>query len=239
MQSTQNVMHHSLIKEWSKNINIVNPKVLVLGSFNPFNPKGKNDVDYYYGRDSNHFWRSIGRVCRKDELYYLGNNNYQRKLEIMKEKFLCLDVIDSIEFTCDNEFILREFINKKIFSEFKDQTIWTTDTTFNRKKISGKIVYNNLVLDFLERSKSIMKVIHTMGANRVPVNKISRSMHSSKNGFIQYMQKVYSTCQKKGIEFVFDSYSPSGYAVKAGRTNIEVLDSWLGTNLNLKYLDND
>jgi len=68
------VSHQSIEKNWI-NPNIINqPKTLVLGSFNPFNQNAIS-VDYYYGRSSNYFWRSLANVIGMDEDYFFGNKS--------------------------------------------------------------------------------------------------------------------------------------------------------------------
>lgn len=227
------VRHHSVEKQWSKNIKIDNPKVLVLGSFNPYNPNGKNDVDYYYGRESNHFWRSIGKQTQNDESYFLGKENHRRKLDLLDENFICFDAIDSVHFSSSTEELLKHFIQENIFSGFQDQTIWTVDTKYRGVGIRGVIKFNNSVLDYIKNSNSILKVIHTMGKNKVFQADISKPAKKTKNGLKEYIHQIYTICQKKGVEFCLDSYSPSGYAVKNGYTKREDLDQWLKTHLNL------
>ncbi len=66
------VNHQSLKANWINTFTIKNPKTLVLGSFNPYENKSKL-VDYYYGRPSNHFWRTIAIIINEDEDYFFQN----------------------------------------------------------------------------------------------------------------------------------------------------------------------
>lgn len=158
------VVHQAIELDWLKAEDLDNPLTLVIGSFNPFNPNGDGNLDYYYGRGTNHFWKSIARNIKKPDKFFFNNEHgLTRKIEVMKGKFCCLDVINSIDIDCENAEILHEYLNNKIFGDFNDQTIWTTNTNWKGEKINLKRSYNPSIKTLLQNSQSIRKVIHTMG----------------------------------------------------------------------------
>lgn len=226
------VRHQSLVLAWPTPSQIQNPKTLVLGSFNPYNPDGLL-LDYHYGRSSNHFWKSIARNINEDEGFFFNQNGFENKLNIMKNRFCCADVIDEIGLECANQAMLSDYIKNNIYSNFLDQTIWLSKT--KSKRIFLKRRYNNSIIDFLNSTKSIKKVIHTMGNNRI--TNIERIKPKEKNifpiGFGSYMGEIIKLCEAKGIEFTFNSLSPSAYAVKNGKTKVQDLDIWLKKSLLL------
>lgn len=227
------VNHQAVQNNWTTPEQILNPKTLVLGSFNPFNKNG-NIVDYYYGRRSNHFWRRIAIIVGYDEEYFFdvadGNN---RKLSVMSNRFCCLDVINLIELTGKDDILVDRYINDHVFTNFSDSKIFT------RRAIGGAVQltkeFNNLVIETLYNTSSIKKVIHTMGNERIltPLNVKPLERGLGLNGFSGFMNSISDVCNNRGIEFVNQSFSPSAYAVRNGATNIRALDEWLMTHLHL------
>lgn len=229
------LVHHQSIKlNWITPTQIHNPKTLVLGSFNPFNPNETNQVDYYYGRSSNYFWQRIGIIIENDPQFFFHQEfGLNRKRAIMKDRFACLDVIDSINFFSSNGELLNQYIDKNVLNGFLDQAIW------GQKILKGKISlsrnYNLRILETLLNVNTIEKVIHTMGNNRISKKYVARPCeHALKNrGFNGFVSTISQICQQRNIHFETISFSPSGYAVRNGRTNLEELDEWLINNLNL------
>jgi len=230
------VEHQALALNWLTADDLNNPTTLVLGSFNPFNPKGQAGLNYYYGRTTNQFWKSVARIIGEPENYFFDQQHgLNRKSEVMTTRFCCLDVIDSIDFECENEEILTDYLNIKIFAEFADQTIWTTSTNRQGETITLKRNYNNTILELLRVSQSIIKVIHTMGTRIGSFKNIRPvELNGDPIGFRQYVQEIISICERRGIEFIFYSLSPSQYAVNTGATQIAELDNWLRDSLNLE-----
>jgi hypothetical protein len=229
------VKHQSVELGWIKDDEISKPKTLVLGSFNPFENVTKS-VDYYYGRNKNHFWRTIANILKKNEEYFFDSEEgFNRKKEIMQNRFICYDVIDSIQFRSENQFALDEYLMNEIFKNYSDQKIWTSKTKYkNSYSIQISRNYNQSIIDFLNSNNSIKYVIHTMGSNRIS----ERSAFPLETklldcGFNGYIMKIRKICMQKNIEFIFESYSPSDYAVKNGKTKKDELMLWLKTNLKL------
>ena len=82
------VTHQSIIQEWLTPAQIENPRTLVLGSFNPYFEDGQV-VDYFYGRYSNYFWKTIAQIVgHQNENYFL--NNIEGKLDLMNNRFCCI-----------------------------------------------------------------------------------------------------------------------------------------------------
>lgn len=228
------VCHQSIKNNWLDPKDIKNPKTLVLGSFNPFESVEKS-VDYYYGRDSNHFWSTIALIIRVDKNYFFDPIcGFKRKKEIMKERFCCLDVINSIKLTSESEEILNLYLKNEIYSGFSDQKIWAGYTDFQKRdRIYFSREYNSRVIDFLNNNTTIKKVIHTMGMGRIlesgakPKEKKLKSL-----GFNSYCNEIKDICKKNGIEFVYESWSPSGYAINRRSTNPDTLKKWLMSNID-------
>jgi hypothetical protein len=226
------IHHQSIMRNWLRPELIEKPRALVLGSFNPYFEDGQI-VDYFYGRSSNYFWKTIAQIVgEEDENYYL--NNFERKLNVMNNRFCCMDVIDSIEFTSNDETKLIDYINSKIKTGFLDQNIFVTKTKFLSEVISLKRNYNDAVIKTLMSSNSIKIVIHTMGNERI-------SHRSTKpkedglgiNGFGEYIGKIKSICENRNIRFIDQTFSPSEYAVKNKSTSTSEFADFLKEHLSL------
>jgi len=227
------IKHQSIELNWTNPSLIKNPKTLVLGSFNPYESEDKS-VDYYYGRSSNHFWRTISTILNIDEDYFFNKQfGLQRKEKVMQERFCCLDVIDSIILKAENQLILDNYIKKEIFSNFMDQKIWLGTTNYKKKaQISFSRIYNQRIIDLLKDSKTIKKVIHTMGENRITEFEVKpKELKLNENGFSSFFDQVKSICHLKGIQIIYESWSPSNYAVKNGSTSKENLRNWIENHL--------
>ncbi|CAM4183918.1 hypothetical protein EWU23_05695 [Cytophagaceae bacterium 50C-KIRBA] len=229
------VNHQSIEGNWINPNSIKNPQTLVLGSFNPFENHSKL-VDYYYGRSSNHFWRTIAISINKNEDYFFQKGSgFQRKKEIMDDRFCCLDVINSITFSATNKQVLDSYLKKEIYFNFKDQKIWAGYTDFQRKdRIHLVREYNQSILEFLKENNSIKRIIHTMGANRVNSKGVKpREKRLNNYGFDDFFNELKSICNKKQITINYESWSPSDYAIKRGSTPKGNLKNWLELNLYL------
>lgn len=227
------VRHQALELNWLSPEQIENPKTLVLGSFNPYN-RDNNSVDYYYGRKSNHFWRTIANIIGENEEFFFDLAESQNRKSIaMNNRFCCLDVINFINFSCDSNQLLNEYLFNKIFSNFLDQNIWTTNTNYEKRgiiKLSRE--YNQNIITTLSTSTTIRKVIHTMGNNRIGDTFVSPKEKRLNNlGFGGFIQSVKEICHQRNIEFVKKSYSPSDYAIKNGNTTRENLRYFLRQHL--------
>lgn len=230
------VQHLAIENNWLGPENIENPKTLVLGSFNPFNPNINRNTDYYYGRSTNHFWKSIARNLNLHEDFFC--NNRERKIEIMnKYQFCFYDIINSIEISFTdreiiNDDILTEFKNQKILTEFSDQVLFTSTTSYQGFKIKVKRNYNENVINLLNQG-NIENIIHTMGNTTIKQEFTTKWLENGLGalGFQGYLNRILN----QGIHFNPISYSPSGRAVKTGGENhINSLDNWINTNLILR-----
>lgn len=221
-----------------QNNNWINPEeikeatTLILGSFNPFNPIGQN-TDYYYGRQSNYFWKVVATSLEMNEDYFA--DNLENKLKVMKEyKFCFLDVISSIEVSSPdrNEELIDDYVENKIFSNYLDQTLFTTKTSFKGQEIRIKRNYNHSVTSLLNNG-NFKKVIHTMGNNRIStaLRAVPLEKKLEKDGFQGYINAINDL----GVTFEPLSFSPSGYAVHSGGKEHSInLNNWLSSNLGLK-----
>ena len=226
------VNHQALKLKWPKPNEFGNIKTLVLGSFNPYNPN-EHKVDYYYGRDSNHFWKSIAELTGKNENYFLAgdlNQRLERKKEVMENGFACMDVIDSIQVIHPQETIVENYITTKIFSGFKDANIWVSNTKVDGAEKKLKLVrsYNEELIVFLKESKSIKRIISSMGNNRMGLGRAEPLENPlGANGFNGYMHRIWSICEEKKIDFIFESVSPSDYAIKRLKNDRSRLNAFL------------
>ena len=232
--ATRIINHQSIELNWLNPIQIEEPKTLVLGSFNPYDPCNNEDwVDYYYGRRANFFWPSIAyniNPVHPRDYFYL---NLGLKQSIMDNHFCCLDVINSIEINCQDKTALDQFIDNNIYSGFSDRILFRTNTEYNNHRIKVIRHYNQSIIDFLQNTTTITKVIHTMGNNRIPNrNGINPGENQfGVDGFNGFMNTIIDICGERN--FLFESYSPSAYAVHSGRTNEVTLRNWLRVNLFL------
>lgn len=229
------VTHQSLVQNWITPAQIDNPRTLVLGSFNPYFENGQV-VDYFYGRSSNYFWKTIAHIVgHQNEDYFL--NNFQRKLEVMNNHFCCLDVIDYIVFTSDDTLLLNKYIDSKVRTNFRDQNIFVGKTNFEKRgNIFLRRTYNQTVINLLENYVSIEKVIHTMGNSRIDTQLTNpRERGLGIQGFEGYINRIKTICSNRGIQFINQSHSPSEYAVKNCSTNIPEFADFLIEHLFLNH----
>lgn len=216
------IYHNSLVNQWDDQFLYENAQKLVLGSFNPHNPNGINP-DFYYGRPTNHFWKSIARNLKLNEDYFL--NSLENKKEVMvKNKFYLLDIIDSIEVLSENENILPGFVNDNIFTGFSDAKIFTSNT----RNVTIQRAYNKRIVELIQLG-NIKTIIHTMGNNRIDTQFTTtpKELGLGANGFQGYINEIVRTSNREGANFITISHSPSQYAVNAGGTDIHELDKWI------------
>ena len=227
------ISHQALQLKWIQPTDIPNPKTLVLGSFNPFNPDG-DTVDYYYGRSSNFFWKRIAVILGHEETFFLHREQgFTRKLDAMSNRFCCLDIVNHIKVDGQNDEVVNKYIKNRIFSNFADSELFKSK--FNGGNVNLRRVYNETVLETLKNTKSINKVIHTMGPRRITdrIRGNPKELNRGTDGLFGFMSQVFDTCDKRDIALVFDSFSPSAYAVKNKSTQIPDLDNWLIEHLHL------
>lgn len=208
------IRHVALENEWNRNDVLQNAKKLILGSFNPYNPNGDN-ADYYYGRSTNYFWKAIAEIHNMNPNIFFNNLNL--KLEYMHEyKFCFSDIINSVEINSQNvnELALNRFIDQKIHSEFSDQVLFTSRTSFENNQITLERSYNSNILSLLEEGR-ILKIIHTMGNNTIGRNLITspKEIALGINGFQGYINEIIGNLNST---FVPQSFSPSARAVNTG-----------------------
>lgn len=225
-------IHHSLVNWNLENLNSISKKskTLILGSFNPNNPNPNENTDFYYGRNTNHFWKSIIRNLNLPENHF--TNNRQNKIDCMdKYKFYFFDIINSINLTCNDENILNQYVNQHIYNNYADNELFRVfPFNFNNQLISKTLEFNYQIIDFLERNK-ITKVIHTLGNSRIGNNLIARPININL-GFNPFVTQIVNTCNDNEIEFVATSFSPSQIAVNLGGQDYrDNLDNWIFHNV--------
>jgi hypothetical protein len=227
------VNHSRIEQKWHDNKEIsellLNAKTLVLGSFNPHNPNG-NNTDFYYGRCSNFLWKVIAELNNQNEQFYC--NRLDRKIETMKEhSFIFLDLISSIEISSNNDEIIQRFLDKKIYSGYSDNVLFTTSTTFQNQNVQVIRKYNEQIIEVLKKGK-VNKVIHTLGNATINQDFITKPIERKlkDSGFQGFWNKIINS--NNDNSFMRESYSPSAYAVrKLGDKNFSDLKNWILTNL--------
>lgn len=200
-------------------------KTLVLGSFNPNNTL--NNTDYFYGRSSNYFWIVIADILEFNEDYFCGN--YERKVEVMEKYGFCfLDLISSISVNGINENHEYNFKNVKIFKEYSDGVLFTSNTNFRGHNINVQRIYNIEILNFINAHYP-KRIIHTLGNTR-----INNNFHSKPVELQNFINQILAISEQSNAIFNPISYSPSGRAVRVGGINYyQNLKNWLQDNLEL------
>ena len=223
-------IQHAKVNWNLKNLNSVLEKsnTLILGSFNPNNPN--ENTDFYYGRNTNHFWKSISRNLKLPENHF--TKNLQNKIDCMdKYQFFFCDMIDSIELKCDNNVILNQYINEHIYTNYSDIELFRVRPyVFRNNEIFKKVNYNDLIIEVLEQNK-ISRVIHTLGNSRINKNALANPLNNNL-GFNPFVTLISNTCINNQIEFITTSYSPSQVAVnRGGQLYKDNLDNWINKNI--------
>lgn len=233
------VQHNSNINPtWNNTQNFGKGEILILGSFNPFNPNG-NNPDFFYGRESNFFWKEIGIVLHNDENYF--NRNELKTNFSNENKIIFMDIINSIEINEINndQNIINDYINNEIFTNFTDSKLFTSTTAYqsNERNILIRRNYNISIKELLEGRNKIRKIIHTLGNSRIDENFLTNPIEINlrENGFQGYINSIVELTNFNNIYFNNSSFSPSQYAVnRGGPINYrDHLRDWLIENLEL------
>jgi hypothetical protein len=218
------IKHQAIANKWILPNHLDGIKTLVLGSFNPYEPNNKQaDLDYYYGRSANYFWKVLAKLDGRldDEGYFISpdlplTERLDRKVALMKGRFACVDVIKEIKVVHDDAKTLDTFIADNIYTNFEDPIIWTTQRRVEPKVFIGR-TYNTAILDLLSESDTIKNVIHTTGKNTISHKGVKpKEKPLGENGFLGYMNSIWDICEKRNINFIFESQSPSQTAVHKG-----------------------
>lgn len=185
-------------------------KTLVLGTFNP---EGGAPVNYFYGRNSNYFWKAISVIDGRSEHFYhekISNDQNDHIVLMKKNKFGCADIIKSID--CPNESIGR--INGGGYS---DQFIFSGNVIrqYNFEDLKKYINSQN------HRDIKVTKIINTAGQRFD--NPTPREFSVQLNDFINF-------CKTNKIDFI-SSPSASAYAVRTHRTDFEKLKDFYKLHL--------
>lgn len=226
------VIQHALVNWNLENLNPIlkKTKTLVLGSFNPNNPNPNENTDFYYGRNTNHFWKSIARNLNLPENHF--TNNLQNKIDCMVQyKFFFFDIINSLHYICNNNDVLNQYANEHIFANYTDNELFRVRPfNFNNYLVHKTLYYNHQIIEFLEKSQT-KRVIHTLGNSRINQNLIANPLNNYL-GFNPFISQIIQTCNNKQIEFVPESYSPSQIAVNlGGQMYRDNLDNWINQNI--------
>lgn len=220
------IQHAAFANNWNSIDFIKNALTIVLGSFNPNQPN--NNTDFYYGRNTNYFWPTIAYLEGRNHNFYF-NNLVAKHEAMLKYKFCFFDVVQSIDVISDSDNVLHDFVHSKIFSEFSDQVLFTTNTYYLNNPIKVVRNYNLDILNFSEGKK----IIHTMGNNTIDLNCITKWKEKSlrDNGFQGFINQI----KNYSLSFNPISFSPSGYAVKTGGADYQLkLSDWLKFNLSIQ-----
>lgn len=89
-------------------------KHLFIGTFNP---EGGQPVNYYYGRESNYFWKVISKIFNDSFDPYSCNNLSLFFDKLIKHGIGCVDMIKSVEF--DETKVKENDINGNGYNDSK------------------------------------------------------------------------------------------------------------------------
>jgi len=174
------IEHLNNISKWD-NLQINNPKTLVIGSFNPYNRNLK-----YQNKD--YFKFSLEKKIK----------------ELQLSKFILMDLIESIEFKCDSENILEKYINNKVFENFGDSDIWVSKKRTN-PQINLRRNYNQKIIQFLSKNNTVSRIVNTLGKNKGALN----SFNKREKNWNEFTKSLFDISKQKNIEIVNESVSPS------------------------------
>ena len=203
------------ISKWD-DLQINNPKTLVLGSFNPFNPNLKTQTEFYYGRIQNRFWSTIGNLKYNNRDYFKFSLE-KKILELQSSKFILMDLIESIEFKCESENFLEKYINNKVFENFGDSDIWVSKKR-THPQINLRRIYNQKIINFISENNSILRIVNTLGKNKGDLN----SFNKREKNWNEFTKSLFDISKQKNIEIVNESVSPSPLGCSQKK-----LDSWM------------
>lgn len=154
--------------------------ILVLGTFNP---SCGEQVDYFYGRNRNKFWKAISLAFKisNDSLTTLeGKLSFLKKHDIA-----CMDMIQKVivnDSTKINDLI-NGYSDQKLFGGTRDKSL---ERVYNTQNIKS----------YLEKFNP-KKIIYTWGKRNNPVE------------FRNEISEIKNFCKKKNIKFIDDCPSPS------------------------------
>lgn len=164
--------------------------ILVLGTFNP---DGGKEVDYFYGRNRNKFWKAILLTFK------LNDNSlttFEDKLTfLMKHRIACMDMIQKVKVNNPNKKtdITNDYRDQKLFGGIRDKSL---ERVYNTQNIKS----------YLEKFEP-KKVIHTWGKRKNPVE------------FKNEISEIKQFCKKRNVQFIDDCPSPSSRS----RTSVETI----------------
>ncbi|WP_289063849.1 hypothetical protein [uncultured Zobellia sp.] len=218
------VTHISEVFDWDSK-QPGKPITLILGSFNPFNPKDETPTDFYYSRvptrgRGNRFWTTIGKL-KYDNSNYFRKNPESRFQELDKSRFMFHDLIESIEFSSEDETVLSQFLEKKVFENFGDSDILKSKTSYQSSVINIRRNYNKKIFETLSTTKSIKKIINTLGSSNGNLGFNVREKEWS-----EFKSQLFKICKTKNIELILESVSPSPQG-----GNDEELEKWIGEHI--------
>jgi len=180
---------------------------IILGTFNPV---GGTNVNYFYGRESNYFWKAISLIDKKKEDYYHSciRENRDDHFKLMKDnKFGCIDIIKSVNCPIER-------LNTIVGNGYTDQNLF--------HGAIERIYQFEEIKRFIERiHSSDLKIINTVGQrfdNPAPVE------------FAIKLNDFKNFCNNKNVEFI-SSPSASAYAVRRGTTNFQDLQKFYKSHI--------
>lgn len=162
--------------------------ILVLGTFNP---SCGEQVDYFYGRNRNKFWKAIGLTFKSSDN---SLTTLEGKLTFLNQhRFACMDIIQKL--IVNDPIKINDLINgysdQKLFGGIRDKSL---ERVYNTQNIKN----------YLEKFEP-KKVLHTWGKRNNPVE------------FRNEISEIKQFCKEKSIQFIDDCPSPSNRS----RSNVE------------------
>jgi hypothetical protein len=186
------IINHQLFEK-----NIIKPdwevKHLFIGTFNP---QGGQPVNYYYGRESNYFWKILSKIFKDDFDPYSCNNIEDFYIKLRYHKIACIDIINSLEFdetqiniedVTGNGYSDSKIINNKIIRNYNTDLI-------------SNIIQNNPSIKFystwgkgskLSNWKNEIEKLPKRRVNLVSPSRVARVPQG--NNKFEYILNDYST----------------------------------------------
>ena len=185
---------------------------LFLGTFNP---AGGEEVNYFYGRNSNNFWKAISKLFNKQEDGHFHNlmvsNFCKFKQFMIDNKFGCVDIIRSVVVNIDCE----ENITGKGYS---DQNL------FNMTHVARNYNFEEIE-NYIINKETVTTIINTVG---------QRFDNMQPKELKIQLTKFKNFCKVNNINYIENCPSVSGWI--SGEDNLNKIIEFYRENTNLNNL---
>ena len=200
-------INHQLL---SKDYFIPNWKcnTLFLGTFNP---AGGEQVNYFYGRNTNNFWKAISRLFNmpEDHFHKLMVKNFGEFIQFMKDnEFGCVDIIRSVVVNkdCEDNIIGKGYSDQNLFN------MTHVARNYNFEEIENYII----------NKETVTTIINTVG---------QRFDNMQPKELKIQLTKFKNFCKVNNINYIENCPSVSGWI--SGEDNLNKIIEFYRENTNL------